>query len=536
MLALIKLELRKNRLLFIGLTAVSLIAGLTVVAQVVLWFMVLITGASCGAQFRATMKTEEDFPQTPAQRIWAAFWAGLLIVACVLVAGIAGLAVRSLTLPYGTDVLAMAESAPLHIPFYACAFLLAFVTGNGVVGGVLGLVQLAIAIIALALFIPWLSHDDSYALYSAIGGGVSILAIVCAGLSYFAAAISRAGAEKSRLWLKISALVLWPLLLLIGPANTALRTYLETVTPVMRLGEVSMDPGATASAQLHDGILIRSAMKDIYYLRPDGSRKLLLKRSIFHHVEQYSDRYFWTPAGELWLIENFINTKNPVRFYHATEGGPLVFYSSMTAGGGYFNFVLKTKEGLSIFKYVPRDNQRGHWVGGAFPVTEKTAWTDFDIRQLSLSSATAHIPGAPASAHNSGYTEYGALIGGGFGSYTYPLKTEHQKRDKPFSKRTPPQYTVYTMAEDGTVNAPIQMDYVEFIVRAIKGKVFFMTSYGFVAVMDTASGKKPDWTKLPHDNDEDGGFENIRPSRDGIFAFQNGKVTFYDWDGKTKQL
>ena len=535
MLALIKLELRKNRLLFIGLTTVSLIAGLTGVAQVILWFPVLITGASCGAQFRAAMKTEEDFPQTPAQRIWAAFWAGLLIAACVLAAGIAGLAVRNGTRPYSMDILPIAESAPLHIPFYACAFLLAFVTGNGVVGGVLGLVQLAIAVIALALFIPWLNHDDSYALYSAIGGGVSILAIVCAGLSYFAAAISRAGVEKSRLWLKTSALVLWPLLLLIGPANTALSTYLETVTPVIRLGEVGMDPGATASAQLHDGILIRSAMKDIYYLRPDGSRKLLLKRSIFHHVEQYSDRYFWTPAGELWLIENFENTKNPVRFYHATKDGPLVFYSSMTVGG-YFNFVLKTKEGLSIFKYVPRDNQHGHWVGGAFPVTEKTAWTDFDIRQLSLSSATAHIPGAPAGAHNSHYTEYGALIGGGFGAYIYPLKTEYQKRDKPFSKRTPPQCTIYTMAEDGTVNAPIHMDYISFIVRAIKGKVFFMNNYGFVTVVDTASGKRTAWAQIPHYNDGNGGFENTIPSRDGIFAFQNGKVTFYDWDGKAKQL
>jgi len=522
MTELIKLELRKNRLLLFGMMAVSFICGVSLRLAVVLWFLLLITGASCGAQFRLTMRTEEDFPQTPQKRIWAAFLAGLVIYFGICAAGIAGFFLHSPLHP-APDMQLLLIFTPSLLPFYACAFLIAFATGNGVLGGALALLQIITAISSISGFISWQDISDTYGDIEFIVATTAILTIVCVGLSWFASAISRNYASTTKRNIVLTAIIAWPLVLPSYVGIKYAREYSQKLSPVIQLNALATDEKSFKTFQFPDGILVRSAFNNIYYLHPDGSRKLLLKRSFFHLTEPFDDRYLWTANGDLWFFENYTDTLKPVPLYHADKNGKLVFFGNLKSGG-YYNFLRQNPEGLFICKYTPSRPANQHWSCDSFPPDSETARTIDTEKHYLAKESFPHIPGAPAETRPAYGSDYGKLPGGGFISYLY--KTGGHGKDL---------YTYYSMTEDGTVNRPFKGNSLHQIVRVEKDKVIFIDGGDHVYKINTDTGKKLYSFYLSIDYGKTYDL-NIQISRAGVFAFRNGKVTFYDWDWNKKQL
>jgi hypothetical protein len=533
MLTLIKLELHKNRLLFLGLLTLSFICGLAHVAIGFFWLFVTLTGASCGAQFRAAMKAEEDFPQTPQLRIRAALLAGLLISVCIVFAGFAGhmLAERKEVFHFFDSIFVSKEMPAffvLHIALYIFAFLLAFATNTGVLGGAMAIALAPLTFGAFYLTMFFMESDLPYiaGYLSTLGLAINVV-LACVLTEHMASAVARGTKRWSY---KVTALIVWPFLLPIAPVCTRFHAELTALHPVGHIPMKSICPEIKTRAPLHDGVLVYTLAGNVYYLHPDGSKKFILK--LPHRLRSSEILSCWTPDGELWLLDASFD--GAVKFYRGSQAAPAVFYSS-TSANGYLNELVLTPEGLRSAKFRPTDRaaHEGKWETAQFPLFENSKWDDKYAVKIA-SSVSVAIPGARGHVAEYYETEYGRLSGGGYAVMHYPYKLwwESGKR-KPVGPKNR-NYILYSMANDGGMNKPLVLPEYPAPLRVEKGRVFILDRNTEIKIADTNTGKI---TLLAHTiprtfNWTDGHLG----CRDGVFIFSGTKTVFYDWNGNSRKI
>ncbi|MFA5162752.1 MAG: hypothetical protein WC421_10985 [Elusimicrobiales bacterium] len=423
--ALVKLELRKHRLLFWGLAAAYALVPLAAVAAGRLskqWadsapaavlllaaagvpFAALVLGPAMGAAARRDWRTDESLPVAPTSRLFAGLFAAAIFLAllCVMIAACAsGYAAKIGSPEFAAFAYycGLGQSPFLRmIPLGAApalaafallpsAFLMSWLTGGAVVGAALALLANSGAALAvLFAFRINVVNDGLY--YSRAGVWAALIAatVSLAGVWYFArtsgrsAGLSPARAAGAALVLALP--LLGGLLALAGGMrglkNALMPRFYESY-PFLGKTEIGEADGVVAQGLAGD------ARKDVYFLRPDGSRILLVKHEgpLLGGVGGwgYMGQCLFSADGTLWLT---LDRKDGAELYSGRPDGELKLAAMLPSFPNSYNLV-RTDTGMELLRHkrrVPAGKKTGtgpeenEYFYAALPFDGKPQWKRF---------------------------------------------------------------------------------------------------------------------------------------------------------------
>ncbi|MFA5162751.1 MAG: hypothetical protein WC421_10980 [Elusimicrobiales bacterium] len=644
MAALVKLELRKHKMLFWGLASVYALAPLAAVAAgkispkeygdlpaavslflfaVGVPFAAFVFGGAIGAATRREWRESEGLPVSAEKRVFGAFAAaGILQMLLLLV--VVGLCAAAWFLSEGGSIgasdhshdMADTENMVETLLFFrqtfiagfmllASAFLSGWLATGAVAAAALALILNAGTIAAVGFSMAAMLYDWSYSSYAWIWAVAGSFAGSVSGIWYFARVMGRSvGFSPARIAVAVLVLLL-PTLSGLLSLSAGVRAFENTVIPPSAsVWENPYDGLPPQARELADGVPARTlaggTLGGIYFLKPDGSRTLLVERrgrllearNGWGHIT----RYAFADDGTLWLLYSAgANTE----IYGGRPDGKLKLIASLSGYYSYNYYLAKTATGMALVKAGVSKSSVKRAAGKARETSEdfsavlpfdKPQWKRLDgwvgnriIPQPRLDGRTCSVSGAlPGGKSRTWRLNDGKPCGffesAGFmrmeNGWTFGIGLE-SRGGKPatallredgsstmiwqgvkllwgserpgggfsFTHKEADAYKRYSIAPDGVTNPPTDGGGIPLRVRA--GQIwYFMNETDKQAAefvkYDIAAGKNIFSIKMRKAPDFDairGSYRHFTlPCPSGIFEFLDGDVRFYDWEGRSRGI
>lgn len=414
------LELRKNRVLFIGMAgtflgSIPLAALVSVInhipvdqgvkALLLFWSLAglpgiaVLFGASAGAGLRSEPMRDAEtlLPVSHNQRaggalLAAGIYLGLLFLLFMIPAG-----------PLVYDIAVNSESRLVQpflglMPFLLVyslmlSFICAYVIGQGIVGGFLGIVFGGLTVAALTLGLVLQMFFDFRAPFTG-------LAVIVMGLALWGAVSalkrtaplverrSKAGWKNITLTaLAIMAGIVCALFSLSVTYNRLLRSFYmpgNEISWLWRMGSKSYQPEDFKNAPR--GILLNSLAGELTWIVPDGRRTVLIKgerRPIKDLLRSPWSRQIrsiaWDEDGSLWALRHMVDYSacfkdgcpHEFQLWHGIPGESFEKHSNILFGKDPYK-LIRGRSGLVILAKNTQDDS--HQYGALPPKNRQPQW------------------------------------------------------------------------------------------------------------------------------------------------------------------